>query len=251
MFSFFEFILLCVVFGIILLALILQKNQNRKKGVQIESYQYLAVDIIVLVLISLVCMLVLIPLIEYDFPIEWLKNLADSGILLATSLFVIGKLVHLFYSSFAIICDKIYSYWARKLKLTISPESVKDNSIFSRFDEIKSVSFLFSATLFCLILFSVGECRAALTMISIIIGRFVWFDTIGHKIGKDVSKLFEVLRTIPYATFISLFLIVISIAFGDGRIAVIIAFGIVLAFISFVIYVDFLSKKQVVEESNE
>lgn len=250
MFSVFEFILLFVVFGIIFLALTLQKSQNRKNGVQIQSYQYFAVGIVVLVLISLVCMLALIPIIKYEFQSEWLKSLAESGILLATSLFVIGKLVHLIYNFFAINCDKIYSYLARKFQHTISSESIRDNSIFDRFDEIKSVSLLFSATLFCLILFSAGEYQAALTMISIIIGRFVWFDTIGHKIGEEVSKLFEALRTTPYATFISLFLIVASVAFGNERLALVVACGIVLAFISFAIYLDFLSKK-VVEESEE
>lgn len=205
-------------FGLTFGALLLQKKVNDKNGTVIAPDQYLAVDLIVFLFLSLAFMFPIIFLAVCEVKGEPWLILVDSGILLAILLFVLGKITYL-----------LYSVLAKRLG-------------FSEYKKESSVVYLLSCLIYIVILLRLCEFKLALTFAAIITGRFVWFDTTWDKMREDCIGLFHAIKTMPFGTIIFMISIVVAVCVGNENFIGIVFWGNTIAFVSFMFYMTHLSK---------
>lgn len=205
-------------FGLTFGALLLQKKVNDKKGTVIAPDQYLAVDLIVFLFLSLAFMFPIIFLTVCEVTGEPWLTLVDSGIFLAILLFVLGKITYL-----------LYSVIAKRLG-------------FSEYRKESSVVYLLSCLIYIVILLRLCEFKLALTFAAIITGRFVWFDTTWDKMREDFIGLFHAIKTMPFGTIVFIISIVVAVCIGNENFIGIVFWGNTIAFVSFMFYMTHLSK---------
>lgn len=214
-----------VIFGVLIMyaitfgSLLLQKKINKQNGKVIAADQYLAIDLIIFLFLTLVFMFPIIILAVYEIEREPWLTLNNSGILLAILLLLIGKITCL-----------LYSLIAKKLG-------------FYRYKKESYVVYLLSCLIYIIILIRLQEIKVVLTFAAIILGRFVWFDTTWNKLQEDSFSLLNAIKSMPLGTIIFVISIVVAVCIGNETFIGIVFCGNTIAFISFMFYTQHQSKK--------
>lgn len=201
-----------VVFGISFSLQLLQKKYNNKRGISLNCDEYLSIDLILFLFISIALMIPIVYISLLEFETEAGKLLNDSGLLLACLLLVIGKATRFLFSKI-------------RCRLRFSQECPNT-----------TISFLLSSAIYIVILARLGAIKSALTFIALIIGKFIWFDTTKDSFINDLRKLIMEVKTYPLATAFMFISILVGVVVGNDIFLGIVFWGNLISLIAFLFY---------------
>lgn len=201
-----------VVFCISFSLQLLQKKHNDKIGISLNYDEYLSIELILFLFISIALMIPIVYISLLEFKTEVGKLLNDSGLLLACLLLVIGKAIRFLFS---------------KIRCRLRFSQASPNT---------TISFLLSSFIYIVILARLGAIKSALTFIALIIGKYIWFDTTKDSFTSDLRNLIMEVKIYPLATAFLFISILVGVVVGNDILLGIVFWGNLISLIAFLFY---------------
>lgn len=209
------FILVTVIVGsICYAALIREKKWNVEHGV-VSPNEVLAVDLLFFLIIAELPMLPIVFLsLNNTQSLLW-DTFVNSGFAMACILFLVGN-----------ISKKIYSFLRRCVFHKLN---------FRDFENEMTFVFLLICVVYVVTLVKLGTVKAALTFVSISMGKFVWFDSTPESIRKDFKDKYAQITCCPLGSICAFLSIAVTVLIEEGNLAYASTLGSIIAFVIFAV----------------
>lgn len=176
-----------------------------------------AISVVIFFVISIISLCILLYVTSLTYSNALLLQIKDSGLMLAIAIAIAGLLTRAVYNGI----------------LTFVNKHTLDGLYPLEYSDCKWL-FIYSCLMMALLCFGLNFSTTGLTIIAIIIGKFVWFDIALEQKNDELNSLLEV-PSLYYVVLFYLFLIIVYACFFENLISGCIA-GIVISWIVCLVY---------------